>query len=199
MSQDNNPQVEPKVDSQQADNQEPKAPEKVEEPKTQDANPTLEALADLKKEVSEIKESESQRESALDEYKQKQQQEAIDFFKDETKKKQLLSGMSQEEANGLLKGIEQGVVTRRELEVRAQLGFQKASGPKENVVVPVNNKADSIAHVQSIEQINGERMKVIRDMRHPYHDPRHKDHAAAVSKMAELEKRRDTLEAQAGN
>ena len=187
------PQQEPKEPQQ-----EPKEPKQA-EPPVQEPNQTLEALADLKKEVTEFKAQESQKQSALDDYKKQQQQDAVNFFQDEGKKKALLSSMSQEEATNLLSDIEAGKVTRRELEVRAQLSQQKLSGPKEATVVPINNKADSISHASTIEGINKERMEVIRNMRHPYNDPRHSGHAEAVKHMKALEQKRDSLEAQAGN
>lgn len=149
--------------------------------------------------MQEFKSQESQKQSALDEYKKKQQQEAVDFFKDEDKKKALLNSMSQEEANKLLSDIEAGQVTKRELEVRAQYGVQKVTGPKETPTVPAATQADSISHANSISSINQERMSVIKDIRHPYNDPRHPDHATAVQHMKALEQKRDKLEAQAGN
>ena len=155
-------------------------------------------LAELKNEFSSYKQAQEQKSSALQEHIQKQQAEALEFFKNETNKKVLLESLSQEEANQLLGDIEQGKVTRRELEVRAKLGYQKIAGPIENKTVPVAAPAkQSYNDINAnFEQINAERINTIRDAAHPYNNPGDPRHGDAVKRMDALDKKREELAAQ---
>ena len=172
------------VQDQQA--QEPKV-----EPK---ANPVVDGLAELKKEVKEMKDNEAQKASALQEHINAQQKEALDFFQDESKKKALLSGMNQQEANQLLEDIEQGRVTRRELEVRAKYGLQQIIGPKEPTQAPAAKPiAQHNAASQNFDSISQKLLSIQRNPNHPIHNPNHKDHYQAKKDYEELDKKREQL------
>ena len=174
------------VDNKQEAQQEPKEESKV--------NPVVEGIADLKKEVSELKANEAQKASALQEHINRQQQEALDFFQDEAKKRAVLAGMSQQEANVLLEGIEQGKVTRRELEVRAKYGLQQIIGPKEPSSAPATKAVPAQgAPNTTYDEISRKLMNIQRDASHPIHNPHHKDHYQAKKDYEKLDKQREQL------
>ena len=141
-----------------------------------------------------MKENEANKASALQEHINRQQSEALDFFQDEAKKKALLGGMNQQEANQLLDDIEKGKVTRRELEVRAKYGMQQIVGPKEATNAPVAKPpVQGAAAEGDFDAISKQLMDMQKDRNNPIHDPNHKDHFAAKEKYEKLDKRREQL------
>ena len=173
--------------------QEPKAAEPQEEPKAEPkVDPLKQELEGLRNDLKSIKESEEQKNSALQQHIQKQQQEAIDFFKDDQKKRALLATMNKQEADSLLEDIEKGNVTRRELEVRAELGFAKITGPKEATTVPVSKPQQSVSG-NSFDDISGQLLQIQRNPNHPYHNPSHPEHVKAVAQYEKLDKQRENL------
>ena len=157
-------------------------------------NPVIKGLADLKEEVKSMKENEANKASALQEHINKQQSEALEFFQDEGKKKALLGGMNQQEANQLLEDIEKGKVTRRELEVRAKYGIQQIVGPKEATNAPVvKPTVQGAPSGEDFDSISKQLLNMQKDPNNPIHNPNHKDHFAAKEKYEKLDKRREQL------